>query len=244
MQPILQIGPLAIPTYPFLLLIALWAGLWLAARRAKQLGLESDDVYNAGLYGLIAGIVGARLGFVLSHWNNYAADLFQALSLSRSALSPGTGLLAAGLVIVIYLQRRRVPFGPFGDALAPGLALALTIGHIGAFLGGEGLGAPTAVPWGIQMGGLARHPAQLYLANTAALTLVILYFSRHWRPWPGFQFWLFVALTSLSRLVLEIFYARPDTLDGGYLTGQIVALTALLVSLAVMAYYFSFKREI
>jgi prolipoprotein diacylglyceryltransferase len=243
MQPILQIGPLAIPTSPFFWLIALWAGLWLSARRAKQLGLDGDDVYNAGLFGLIAGVVGARLWYVLTHWGNYAGDLFQALSLSRSALSPGAGLVAAGLTVLIYVRQRRVPLGDFGDALAPGLALAILIGQIGAFLGGEGLGAPAAVPWAVSIGGIARHPTQLYQANAAAITLIVLYVSRNWRPWPGFQFWLFVALYSLSRLGFEIFYARPTLVGAGYLAGQVVALAVLVFSLAVMAYHFSFKQE-
>ena len=101
MIPTLSIGPAAIPTYPFLLLIAFWAGLWLAARQARQLGLDGDHVYNAGLYGLIAGIIGARLWFVLSHWENYASDILQAFSLSRSALAPAEGLIIAALVVLI-----------------------------------------------------------------------------------------------------------------------------------------------
>ena len=111
MLPIIQIGPIALPTYPLLLLAGLWAGLALAAYRARQLGLDGDHVYNAGLYGLIAGIIGARVWFVLSHWENYAPDITQAFSLSRSALSTGEGLIIYGLVVLIYLQRQNVPLG-------------------------------------------------------------------------------------------------------------------------------------
>jgi phosphatidylglycerol:prolipoprotein diacylglycerol transferase len=209
MLPTLLIGSIAIPTYPLFLLMALWAGLWLSAIQAKQLGLDGDHIYNAGLYGLLAGIVGARLWFVLAHWDNYAADLSQAFSLSRNALSPGEGLIIAGLVVLVYLQRQQAPFGPFFDALAPGLALAVMIGHVGAFLGGEALGVPSTLPWAIEVAGISRHPVQLYEAGAGLIILVILYFNRTWRPWPGFQFWLFVTLYSLSRLWLEIFRARP-----------------------------------
>ena len=118
MLPTILIGPVALPTYPLFLLAAYWAGLWLAARQAERLGLDGDHVYNAGLYGLLAGIIGARLGFVLAHWENYAPNLMQALSLSRSALSPGAGLITAGLVVLIYLQRNQVPINDFLDAAA------------------------------------------------------------------------------------------------------------------------------
>ncbi|RMF01372.1 MAG: prolipoprotein diacylglyceryl transferase, partial [Chloroflexi bacterium] len=91
MLPTLSIGPLAIPAYPFFVLLAFWAGMWLTAHRSEQLGIDGDHAYNAGLYGFIAGIIGARLWFVLSHWENYAGDIGQAFSLSRSALATEEG---------------------------------------------------------------------------------------------------------------------------------------------------------
>jgi phosphatidylglycerol:prolipoprotein diacylglycerol transferase len=239
MLPVLSIGSLAIPTYPLLLLLALWAGMWLAAVQAKYLGLNGDHVYNAGLYGLLAGVIGARLWFVLSHWNNYAGDLSQALSLSRNALAPMEGLILAGLAMLIYLQRQQVPLGVFFDALAPGLALALVIGHVGAFLGGEALGAPSTLPWAIEISGTPRQPLQLYEAGLGLMILIVLYFNRRRRPWPGFHFWLVVGLYSLGRLLLEVFRAQPALIGAGYLAAQVVALAALVVTLAVMAYNFT-----
>jgi phosphatidylglycerol:prolipoprotein diacylglycerol transferase len=216
----------------------------LAAYRAKQLGLESDHVYNAGLYGLVAGVIGARFWFVLSHWNNYAGDLTQAFSLSRNALSPLAGIILAGLVMFIYLQRRYVPLGVFLDTLAPGLALALVIGHIGAFLGGEAFGAPATLPWAIDLSGTPRHPIQLYEAGVGLVILATLYAYRAWRAWPGAHFWLLAALYSLGRLLLEIFRANPAIVGSGYLAAQVAALAALVVSLAVMAYNFTRDEKI
>jgi phosphatidylglycerol:prolipoprotein diacylglycerol transferase len=239
MMPTLSIGPLALPTYPLFLLIAFWAGVWLAASRAEKKGLDGDHVYNSALYGLLAGLVGARLWFVLSHWENYAGDISQALSLSRSALSAGEGMVIAGLVVFIYLQRNNVPLGTFFDAAAFGVALALVIGHLGAFLGGEAIGRPAAVPWAVEIVGALRHPVQLYLALAGLVVLALLYLGREWRPWPGFQFWLFVALYGVSRLLLEIFQAQPYIIGDGYLAVQVAALMAIVVALAVMAYNFS-----
>ena len=54
------------------------------------------------------------------------------------------------------------------DAFAPAMALAVVIGRFGCFLSGEdGLGTPTALPWGVWIqtasGALQRvHPAPLY----------------------------------------------------------------------------------
>jgi phosphatidylglycerol:prolipoprotein diacylglycerol transferase len=243
MYPILLIGSVAIPTYPLLWLVAFWAGMWLAARRAIHLGLDGDHIYNAGLYGFLAGVLGARLWFVLAHWENYASDLTQAFSLSRSALSVGEGFVIAGLVVLIYLQRNSVPLGLFFDATAPGLTLAIIIGNIGAFLGGEALGMPSNLPWSIELAGISRHPVQLYEAIAGLVILGILYLSRKWRPWPGFYFWLFVALYGTTRLLLEVFRAHPYLIGDHYLAVQVIALGAIVVALAIMAYNFSSDSE-
>ena len=238
MMPTILIGSIALPTYPLFLLIAYWVGLWLAAIQAEKMGIDGDHVYNAGLYGLIAGIIGARLWFVLEHWENYVPDPMQALSLSRSALAPTEGLLIAGLVALIYLQQSNVSLGKFLDAAAYGLALAVAIGHSGEFLGGDALGATTTVPWAVEISGATRHPVQLYEAAASFIILIVLFLVRY-RPWAGFTFCFFVILYGFSRLALEIFRARPDIIGNGYLTVQIVALMAIVVSLAVMAHKFN-----
>lgn len=242
MLPTLNIGPVALPTYPFLVLLAVWAGMWFTARRADRLGLDGDHAYNAGLYGLIAAIVGARLWFVLAHWDNYAPDLTQALSLSRSALAVPEGLLIGGLAVLIYLQRNRLPLGVFFDAAAPGLALALVMVNVGAFLGGVDLGIPSDGAFGIAIGGVNRLPVQLYEA-AAGLAIFGLLIGWNYRPWPGFQFWLLVVLAALAKLVLEIFRANPAIIGDGYLAVQIAALAAMVVGLAVMAYFFTANPE-
>lgn len=239
MLPILLIGQFALPTYPFFLLMAYWAAMWFGARQAKKLGFDGDHLYNAGLYGLLAGIISARLWFVLSHWENYASDIGQAFSLSRSALAAPEGAIVAGIVILFYLQHKKVSLGTFFDAAAPGLALAIAIANIGAFLGGEWLGAPSNMPWAIEMVETARHPIQLYDAATSLVILSILLYVTKFRPWPGFHFWLFLALYGTNRLFLEIFRARPALIGDGYLTVQVAALAAIVVATGVMAYNFN-----
>jgi phosphatidylglycerol:prolipoprotein diacylglycerol transferase len=158
-------------------------------------------------------------------------------------LATTEGLLIAGLVVFIYLQRHNVPLGVFLDAAAPGVALALAIISVGAFLGGVNLGAPTTVPWAVEIAGTARHPAQLYQA-VANLAIFALLSTFKYRPWPGFKFWLFVALYGASRLLLELFQAQPETIGQGVLAIQVLSLVVILIALAVMAYHFTVKAEI
>lgn len=236
MWPVIQLGTISLPTYPLLVLVGLWAGMWLAARQATA--FDGDHVYNAGFFGIIAGVLGARLWFVLSHWENYAPNIWQAFSLSRSALSVAEGVVVAALVMLVYVQRERIPVGRFADALAPGLLLLLTFTDLGTFLAGQSPGTPSSVPWAIDIAGTARHPVQVYQMGANLLILAALLTMR-WQLWAGFQFWLAVGLYSLSRLLLEIFQDRPYLIGDGLLAVQVAALSAIIVSLAVMAYQFT-----
>jgi prolipoprotein diacylglyceryltransferase len=73
--------------------------------------------------------------------------------------------------------------------------------------------------------------------------LATLYVFRSWQPWLGFQFWLFVVLYGLSRLLLEPLRAMPYVIGDGYLGMQLLALAAIVVALAVMATNFSGDSE-
>jgi prolipoprotein diacylglyceryltransferase len=84
---------------------------------------------------------------------------------------------------------------------------------------------------------------QLYDAAAGLVILVILYLIRNYRPWPGFHFWFFVALYGAARLFFEIFRARPYLIGDGFLGMQVLALVAIVVALAVMAYNFTRDSE-
>ena len=101
------------------------------------------------------------------------------------------------------------------------------------------ISSPSNVPWAVEMVSTPRHPLPLYEAASSLIILGILMISRQRKPWSGFHFCLFVLLYSSAHLFLEIFRAHPAVIGNGYLAGQVVALGAIVVSLAVMAYNFS-----
>jgi len=235
MTPFLSLGPLTLPSYPFLVIIGLWAGMWLAAKAAGRLKIDGDHVYNIGLYSLVGGLLGGRAWYVLSHWESYADVPLQAFSLTLNAVSLPEGAIIGLAIALIYSQKYRLSIPALADALAPGITLALAIGGLGAFLGSQTQGTPTALPWGVVQFGEVRHPAHLYLASAALLILAILWFGRPERRRPGFSFLLFVELYAGSRLLLDPFFAMPVTIGAGLRVVQVAALAVMVLTLAVMA---------
>jgi prolipoprotein diacylglyceryltransferase len=237
MFPTLHIGSLALPTAPLLTIASFWVGLWVAAREGKRFGLDEDMLFNAGFYGALGGLIGARLFYVLRYWSFYQANPGEIFALNLATLASFEGLVTGLLVATIYLQRKHAPAARLLDALAPGFA-AFAIGMSAADLAaGTAYGSPAELPWAIDLWNAPRHPAQIYdaalMSGILAATLRML---RARPPAPaGRAFAVFVALFSAARLFTEGFRGDSALFGDGWRTMQFVWLAVLLIALVVLA---------
>jgi phosphatidylglycerol---prolipoprotein diacylglyceryl transferase len=234
MLPVLQIGPLALPVYPLSLLVAVWAALAAGAWAARRQGLDGDHVYNAGLYGLIAAVVVARLAHVTAFWPAYRTHPVEIVGLNTRAFIWWPGLAAALLVVGWYCRRHGLPWTKIVDAGALGALIGIGIAHVGAFLAGQGLGAPTKLPWSIPIWGVPRHPFQLYgaLASLAAAGVVAWILTRQKRPGTA----ALVALAAYGSALWLLEPARADSLTtlGGLRVAQLFGLAAVVLALLLL----------
>jgi phosphatidylglycerol:prolipoprotein diacylglycerol transferase len=234
MLPILQIGPLALPVFPLSLLIAVWAALGAGAWAARRQGLNGDRVYNAGVAGLIAGLLVARLAHVAAFWPAYRTQPLEIVGLNTRAFIWWPGLIAALLVAGWYCRRHGLPWAKMADDTALGALIAIGIAHVGAFLAGLGLGAPTHLPWGIRSWGVQRHPVQLYwaFASFAIAGALAWLLTRQARPGTA----ALVALAGYGSATWLLEPARADSLTmlEGLRTAQVLGLTAVVLALLLL----------
>jgi prolipoprotein diacylglyceryltransferase len=228
MAPYLSIFGFSVQAYLLFLMLAVWVGLWLAARQARRLGLDGDHIYNMGFYALLAMLLGARLAYVLGNWSAYRDAPLGALSPTPTALAWPEGFVIGGSVAVIYWLRYRLPAGETLDAIVPGLTLAMTLERLGAFLDGRNFGEPTTLPWGITMWGEVRHPVQIYEMLALLIILGIVWWQQERKPFNGYVFTLFAAMVAGSRLFLEAFRADATLMSGGLRVMQPVGLGVML----------------
>jgi phosphatidylglycerol:prolipoprotein diacylglycerol transferase len=234
MLPILQIGRVAIQIPGLLSLAGVWFGISAVDRQAVRLQLPASSIQNMVLVGLVAGIIGARLGYAARFVSAYAQDPIGLVALQPATLSPEAGLLVGLVACWIYGGRRRLPFWRTLDVLAPGLAVFALFAGLSHLASGNAFGAPANVPWAIELWGTLRHPSQVYEILAAALVLIaILQAGRH-VPFPGFVFLLWVVLACLSRLLLETFRGDSVLILGGLRAAQVFALGVLLAALVLM----------
>jgi len=232
MLPVLQIGPLALQTPGLMYLLGLWFGLSFAEKFAPKRGLTVDKLYNLVFTGLMAGILGARLGYVFLYPEAFLAAPLSLFSLNPGLLDPFSGFAAALLASLVYGRRQKLEFWATLDALTPLLAvfmIGVALAHIAS---GEAFGAATSLPWGIDLWGAKRHPTQFYELAGAIIILVALGLrSKDTSAPQGTLFLTLIALTAGMRLFLEAFRGDSALLLGGIRAAQLVAWLALAAAL-------------
>jgi len=234
MFPVLQIGSIALPTAPLILLLGVWAGTWATEREAARLDLNGDSVASLVLIGLVAGVIGARAGYVAQHLGSYLVDPLGVFSPNPATLALAPGLLLGSIAMLIALQRRQLPLWRTLDALAPGLAMlgvAVGVAHLAS---GDAFGAPARLPWSVFLWEEARHPSQVYEIIGALAVLAFWRWNRTRRPFDGVSFLLVVALSAAARVFLQAFRGDSWIITGGLRGAQVIGLAVLAICLAAL----------
>ena len=245
-DPILfSIGHFAVRWYSIILLTAIGLGIWLTAREAAQRGFKKEDVYDAALWIIIGGIVGARLFHVLDHWSDeYAANPIQLFYIWEGGLAI-CGALVGGLIAGALIARQRSwYFVRLLDAAAPGLVLAQAIGRIACVITGDAMGRPTTGPFGFAYTSPNAMVPQLevYYTPMPVYELVInlgifavLWGLRNRRWSDGRLFLVYLILYSLERFFLA-FTSSYRIFAFGLTQSQIVAVFGFIIGAILLGW--------
>jgi phosphatidylglycerol:prolipoprotein diacylglycerol transferase len=250
-HPILfELGPITIYSYGVLLAAAYLLGLWMAARRARQAGLDPNKVLDLGIWVIIAALIGAKALLFIVDFEQFTRSWQDFTTLLRSGGVFYGGLIAAVVVCIYQLRKHKLPLWISGDLFAPGIALGYMVGRLGCLLAGCCFGRPTDVAWAVTFTdpvanlnvgtplNVPLHPTQLY--ESAAGLFILLFLlgvERRGRAFQGRTFWLFVLVYSVLRFVIE-FYRGDDRgmpLDG-LSTSQLISLILFPLSVLMLWY--------
>ena len=234
MYPTLQIAGIALPLRPLLFLVGAWLCLTISERRMPRFGLEPDLAWNLGMLTGGVTLVGARLWYALSHWSAYQSNLTGLVATSTSTLALNEGVALGLLMGLIYVQRQRAPWSRLADAFTPGLLAAFGLASLGALLSGDAYGAPTGLPWSIELWGAQRHPSQVY---ELLLALIVLGIGLRWlqRLPEGLSFLSASALYASGRVFVEAFRGDSIIVGEGIRAMQVAWLAIALVSVLALS---------
>lgn len=142
------------------MVVAFLVAIYIIRRLSRDITPDPQYITNAALYSLIAGVVGARLFYVIHYFDQFQGRLLSVFSIWKGGLELLGGVISAIAVIGFYCRYHKLPVRRYLDILAIGLMLALAFGRIGCFLNGCCFGKPTDLPWAV------RFPYDSYAYNS------------------------------------------------------------------------------
>src|SRR5690349_22648509 len=150
--------------YGLMLLLAIAACIALTGYRWTKKGGDWDLVMRVAVWGVAAGVVGARAYHDVTSWNEVPNPKWKGIfEVWQGGLGVWGGILLGTVVGAIVIRRSGARVAPFLDAAAPGLLLAQGVGRIGNWWNQELFGKPTSLPWGLKIDA-AHRPVQ-YIDN-------------------------------------------------------------------------------
>jgi len=252
---IFSIGGFSLRWYGVIVMLGVIVASMMVERVLKQNGENSDTIWDALVWVLPIGIVGARIWYVVNAIAGgntlYITTPSEIFMVWHGGLHIFGGLLLGGAVLIYYLNKNKLDAWLFLDAAGPAMLIGQALGRIANFINQELYGPPTTLPWGIPISAEHRlvnenvnysdlvkypvettrfHPTFAYemIWNIATASL-LLWLSRRYekqlKPGTLFAGWLIAA--GFGRTWIEFFF-RPDQPK---ITGTGISYSAIVSAL-------------
>lgn len=144
--------PLQVRWYGVMIVTGALVAGWFAARRAHTRGYDPEHVWNQLMLGMVLGIIGARLYYVLFEWPRFAGQsLLFILNPANGGLAIHGALIGAVLSALIYSYWKKLPLDEWLDICLVCFLPAQALGRWGNFFNQEAYGRPTNLGFGVRI---------------------------------------------------------------------------------------------
>lgn len=218
-------------------------GLLISVHNSEKEGINPDTAWNFGILIVLAGIVGAKILYIINEWSTHSTlrEIFSLNTLQSGGVFSG-GLIAALAAGAWYIRKHRLPALATFDAFAPGLAMGHAIGRVGCFAAGCCYGKPTQHWWGVTftnpLAALVEtplnqplQPTQLFESAAELAIFFILMWMFKRKKFDGQVFAAYLFLYGIARFLIEFLRGDPGRGEvfGTLMTGtQLIAICLVL----------------
>lgn len=254
---IFSVGPISVRWYGLIITLGMVAAVLYTIYRGKQNGVSLDDVLDIALIIIPAGIIGARLYYVLTTLGSRDYSSFlDVIAIWNGGLAIYGGVI--GGAVALYFVARYKKKNPFTvmDCVIPGVMLAQAMGRWGNFFNGEAFGAVVAESsplYFLRMGVISPmsreifgdnlmhyvHPTFFYesLWNVVGFVLINVFYKK--KKFEGEILCWYAVWYGFGRMFIE--GLRMDSLMvGPFRISQVIGLLCFLVGVFLIV-YFRFK---
>lgn len=226
--------------YGILIAIGMAACMLISLRRTAHTDIAKDKLLDGSMIAIFAGIIGARLYYVMFSFEMYKDNIGEILHIRSGGLAIHGGLILGSLALFVYCKKKDVNFLEFADLVIPGVALAQSIGRWGNFFNEEAYGSHTDLPFALNINGETVHPTFLYESLWCLLIFIVLsymFYKKH--SFNGQLLFLYGMLYSAERFFVE--GLRTDSL---YFMGirQAQLISVIIFLICVLLYYSKRKK--
>ncbi len=220
------------------------AYLYVNYRAKHNERIKSDDVMDYAIYLVVFGIIGARLYYVFTKFDNFKGDtfgdtLYNIIAVWEGGLAIYGGIIAGFLALVVVSLVKKIRLGKALDMVAPGVMLGQLIGRWGNFCNAEAFGGETTLPWRMGLRDVSEesaiyvHPTFLYesLWNLLGFILINILYKR--KKFDGQNFLLYISWYGFGRMFIE--GLRTDSLYvGDFRISQLVGFFCFFFGAALL----------
>ena len=225
--------------YPTMLYFGLVFGVIGGTYAASFRGLDPVPVYTALLLLILPALAGARILFVVSHWQTYRREPSRIWRRSEGGAALYGGLVLSFILSLPLLAALRISIGAFWDAAAVAMLVGMIPTKFGCLLNGCCAGRPTEGRLGLYLPNergiwRRRWPAQLLEAGLAVVVLTGSFAAQKWFPANGVLFLTALAGYGAARWWLE---STRETIDriGQLNLHRTISAALLVLSLTTLA---------
>ncbi len=261
-------GSFTLSWHGLLTFVAVAVAVFLVGRWAIRERLDKDMVYNTAMWGIVGGIIGARVVHVADNWGRYSNDLGSVFEIWSGGIGLWGAILGGYLGGIAYAFVVKAPVGRLMDLAAPTMLIGQTIGRVGDIINGEHLSRAFNGGWGwifthpsspgnlaaqsnsaavrlVNEGAIRQedpvHPTVVYEMIWNVLVLALIWKLRgRVRP-DGSLFVIYLTLYALGRFSIQ--WLRLDPVKFLALQeAHIIAILVLIVTVPWMVMYLRWKR--
>ncbi len=153
-QGVWYVGPIALRAYAICIIVGIVVAVWIGNKRFVARGGRPGRVTDIAVFAVPFGIIGGRLYHVITDNQLYFGEgrnPWNAFAIWNGGLGIWGAIALGAVGAWIGCRHYKVPLASFADSVAPGIAVAQAIGRLGNYFNQELFGAPTTLPWGLDV---------------------------------------------------------------------------------------------
>lgn len=239
-----SIGSFSIYWYGILIALGVLLAFWYAMRSCKKMKIDQDKLIDVILVGIIGGIIGARLYYVLFYsGDEFVQNPMKIFDIRDGGLAIYGGIIGSVICGSIMAKIHKMKIPAVLDLASLGFLIGQGIGRWGNFVNQEAFGRETDLPWGMLSERTQAvvptgpvHPCFLYESLWCLLGFLLLHVvCRRLRRYDGQVFLGYLIWYGIGRFFIE--GLRTDSLITPFFdlrVSQVVAAVTAVAGIVLM----------